>query len=155
MVFKQLYTHIFFALFLISGTVIGFNHQAQQKQQFYNFEVPAEADGHFRITAYINQKPLRMLVDTGASMMAISRNDAKRLGFNHLDRDFKNQGSSASGKINFVEIKIPALRLGDKTFYNVPTAVLNIQEGTPLLGMNILSQIRKIEISKEKLTLTY
>ena len=43
-----------------------------------------EGDGHFWATAYVNGEPVQFLVDTGASLVALTKRDARKIG---LDTD--------------------------------------------------------------------
>ncbi len=49
--------------------------------------VPRGNDGHYHLTLEINNKPVRFVVDTGASQVVLSQDDAVRLGFDILDLD--------------------------------------------------------------------
>ena len=99
-----------------------------------------DGDGHFRINTQINGKNIKMLFDTGASMVALSRGDAEKLGFHYQDSDFNRSGKSATGQVNFIEINLPQVTIQDIVLYNIPAAVINQKSMPPLLGMSLISK---------------
>jgi len=113
--------------------------------------ISLDSDGHFRTNTIINGRSLRMLVDTGASMVAISRSDAENLGFHFRDSAFNRSGKSATGRVRFVEINIPEMTVGGITIQNVPTAIIDRRKMPPLLGMTFISRLKKMEISDNML----
>ena len=123
----------------------------------YIEDVPIEAsispdnDGHFRTNTIINGRSLRMLVDTGASMVAISHTDAEKLGYHFMDSAFNRSGKSATGKVRFVEVNIPEMTVGNITLKNVSTAIIDRSQMPPLLGMTFISRLKKMEISNNML----
>lgn len=113
--------------------------------------ISPDSDGHFRTNTIINGRSLRMLVDTGASMVAISRSDAENLGFHFRDSAFNRSGKSATGRVRFVEINIPEMTVGGITIQNVSTAIIDRRQMPPLLGMTFISRLKKMEISDNML----
>src|SRR5262245_21333084 len=55
----------------------------------FSVTLVADSQGHFLVEPIVNGVRLRMLVDTGASLVAISREDARRVGINPLSADFR------------------------------------------------------------------
>jgi aspartyl protease family protein len=101
----------------------------------------ADSRGHFVTTGQINGLPVRMLVDTGASLVSINGSEAKRLGINYL------QGTpaavqTANGTAPAYRVKLDSVRVGDITLNNVD-ALVHVSEGLPitLLGMSFLNRM--------------
>ena len=113
--------------------------------------ISPDSDGHFRTNTIINGRSLRMLVDTGASMVAISRSDAENIGLHFRDSAFNRSGKSATGRVRFVEVNIPEMTVGDITIENVSTAIIDRRQMPPLLGMTFISRLKKMEISNNML----
>lgn len=133
-------------------SLLGKNDTISQIPQFQmESTIRPDSDGHFRTNTIINGRSLRMLVDTGASMVAISRADAEKLGFHFRDSAFNRSGKSATGRVRFVEINIPEMTVGDITIQNVSTAIIDRRHMPPLLGMTFISRLKKMEISNNML----
>jgi aspartyl protease family protein len=99
----------------------------------------ADSRGHYITTGFINNKPQQFLVDTGASIVAISKADALRLGLN-LANGRTVQANTANGQAFGTAIRVDSLRIGEITLNNVETWVLDDLAGPALLGMTFLSR---------------
>jgi aspartyl protease family protein len=101
--------------------------------------LPAE-NGHFYASLVINGIPLRGVVDTGASVLAISSAHAKQAGID-LSRAPEGAAVTAQGTVKTREAIVNHLRLGDVQLYNVQVMVIDGQFPlAPLIGMNILQR---------------
>lgn len=125
-----------------------------QNNAFSPIIIQPDKDGHFRINALMNGQNVNMLLDTGASMVALSKDDAKRLGYSYTDKDFTQQGSTASGKVKFIEVKIRNIKIGNMVFKDVPAAIIDQPNVPALLGMSFISAFKKVEITENKLFIT-
>lgn len=100
----------------------------------------ADARGQFFATGSINGMTVRFLVDTGASSIALSTDEARRLGINYL-AGTRGLGATAGGTVATYRVKLDNVRVGDITLNNVDAAVL---EGSglkfALLGMSFLNR---------------
>ncbi|MEM6602851.1 MAG: TIGR02281 family clan AA aspartic protease [Pseudomonadota bacterium] len=121
-----------------------------QSKQTHLYIKP-DRDGHFRTDARINGYDLKMLVDTGASMVALSRSDALKLGYVTADKDFDKFGKSATGKVKYIEITLPHVVIGDIVVHDVEAAIIDQTDMPPLLGMSFISKLNKMEISNNRL----
>ncbi len=99
----------------------------------------ADSRGHYITTGFINNKPQQFLVDTGASIVAISKADAHKLGLN-LANGRTVQANIANGQAFGTAIRVDSLRIGEITLNNVETWVLDDLAGPALLGMTFLSR---------------
>lgn len=100
----------------------------------------ADARGHFHANGWINGGTVRFLVDTGATSIALSAAEARRLGINYL-QGTRAQARTANGIVNGYGVKLATVRIGDITLHNVDAYVL---EGgvmaDALLGMSFLNR---------------
>lgn len=100
----------------------------------------ADARGHFVTTGLINGVSVRFLVDTGASSVALSTAEARRLGINYL-AGTRAHASTANGIVPVYRVKLDTVRVGDITLNNVDADVV---DGTglniALLGMTFLNR---------------
>jgi aspartyl protease family protein len=100
----------------------------------------ADSRGHFISMGAINGMAVRFMVDTGASTVALSADEAKRLGINYL-AGLPGRASTANGTVPAYRVKLDSVRVGDITLTNVDGMVvdgggLNIA----LLGMSFLNR---------------
>ncbi|WP_406720534.1 TIGR02281 family clan AA aspartic protease [Thioclava litoralis] len=116
-------------------------------------EVPKAPDGHFYLTAKVNGKPIRFIVDTGATTIALSREDARKAGINTSDMAFIGRASTANGMIRTAPVRLATMDLGPIHDTNVPASVNAAEMDGSLLGMTYLSKFARIELSADKLIL--
>ena len=107
----------------------------------------ADPVGHFVTTAAVNGVSLRLMVDTGASLVTLSSGDAKRAGINYLAGQ-KALLQTANGAAPAYRVKLDSVRVGDITLNNVDGAVVegNVMGETGLLGLSFLNQIGRAHV---------
>lgn len=96
-------------------------------------------DNAYFIDGLINGQPQRMLVDTGATLVAISETDARRLGIPYVLEGEHMGLRTASGVVRGYGVNLKSLKIGSRTFNRVQAVV--VQGDNPhfvLLGMNVL-----------------
>jgi aspartyl protease family protein len=114
----------------------------------------ADRRGHFLAEASVDGRRLRMMVDTGASVVALSHEDAASAGFQVAPADFTVPVHTANGATRAAPIRIAEIRIGDIVVRDVPAVVarpgaLNVS----LLGMTFLKRLGGFEIAQGRLTL--
>jgi aspartyl protease family protein len=114
----------------------------------------ADSQGHFLVEPIINGVRLRMLVDTGASLVAISREDARRIGSNPISADFRATVSTANGSVLVAPILLKEIKVGELSVRDVPAVVFpNNRLQVGLLGMSFLSKLSHFEVAGGRLVL--
>jgi aspartyl protease family protein len=117
-------------------------------------ELRAGAHGHFRASAEINGRPVNVMVDSGASMVALSYEDARSAGIYVRDGDFTHRVSTANGFARVAPITIDRVSIGNITVRNVQGAVLEAGKlDTTLLGMSFLSRLQRVDMRSGVLVL--
>jgi aspartyl protease family protein len=117
-------------------------------------ELKAGAYGHFHARAEVNGRPISVMVDTGASMVALSFEDAREAGLHVRDSDFTHRVSTANGYARIAPVIIDRISVGDITVRNVSGAVMEPGKlGTTLLGMSFLSRLQRVDIRSGMLVL--
>ncbi|MEN0041042.1 MAG: TIGR02281 family clan AA aspartic protease [Pseudomonadota bacterium] len=136
------------------------NHPAQNQQrvavepQRSGEAVAYRKNGHFMFNAAMNGRNVRVLVDTGASGVAINESTARRIGLQLKDSDFTGQASTANGKTAFARANIKRIEIGGVTARNVAAMVLRDEAlGGTLLGMSFLNKLSRFEFDGNRLTL--
>ena len=111
--------------------------------------VKAGHNGHFYLDAKINGTRTPFLVDTGASMVALSYESAQRAGIRLKKSDFKHTASTANGKVAMAVVTLDSVRFKNILVRNVRAGVLpkGALGGANLLGNSFLSRLREYKVS--------
>jgi aspartyl protease family protein len=109
-------------------------------------------DGHFYANVEINGTPIEMMVDTGASGVALSQDDARRAGIATSIGMNDYVGDGASGMVYGDMVSIERLRFGKVEMTGLSGAVLRGGEMS-LLGQDVLRQFDKVEIEGDRMVL--
>jgi len=113
----------------------------------------ADNKGQFVVNAQVNGKAIHFLVDTGASGIALSQRDARRLGFDDDKLDYNTPFSTANGMTRGAPVTLNVLQVGPLTARNVRAWVNEGDLDQSLLGMSYLSTLGRIEIKGDTLIL--
>ena len=115
--------------------------------------VAKSPDGHFWAQGQVNGKAVRFLVDTGATAVALTAEDAARLGLDPKTLRYGFQVMTASGQVRAAEVKLASISVAGAKVDNVDALV--IEKGLPssLLGMTYLGRLSKFEATKTALIL--
>lgn len=117
-------------------------------------ELKAARNGHFYASADINGRSIDVMVDTGASVVALTYEDAERAGIFVRARDFTHRVSTANGQARVAPVTLDSVSIGGVRVRNVPAVVS--ERGrleTTLLGMAFLGRLARVEMRSGKLLL--
>jgi aspartyl protease family protein len=117
---------------------------------FASREIPRAADGHFYLDAQVNGAQVHFLVDTGASMVALTAADAQRAGIALPSERMTAQGGG--GAIEIVPVTIERIAAGPLEARGVEGAVVR-ELSVSLLGQSFLSRIGTVQISGDRMVL--
>lgn len=110
-------------------------------------ELKAGAHGHYYATAEINGRAVDVLVDSGASMIALTWEDAQRAGLFIRDSDFTHRVSTANGVARVAPVTLDRVGIGDIMVRDVQAAVTEPGAmAKSLLGMSFLGRLQRIDI---------
>jgi aspartyl protease family protein len=110
----------------------------------------ADSRGHFLTEGSINGMPMRFLVDTGATTIALPASDAVRLGIDYR-KGKQGMSRTAGGMVPFYVVTLDRVRLGDLELNNVEAAVIEQGLDIALLGMSFLN---RVDMRQEGRTMT-
>lgn len=113
----------------------------------HDLRLSADPRGHFHADPQVNGTPMPMLVDTGASIVALRESDARAAGL-QIDRSRPPYRlSTANGIVEAHGATIREFRLGPIILHDVEAVVLpDAQLGKNLLGMSVLRRLRSFEV---------
>lgn len=117
-------------------------------------ELDAVSGGHFITMADINGRDIKVLVDTGATAVALSYEDAEAAGLKPNSLDFDVRVSTANGEGKAARVKLRHVMINNVKVRDVEGLVLQegVMQGT-LLGMSFLSRLKSFSVSDGKLIL--
>ena len=115
---------------------------------------PANEHGHVILDAAVNGAPIRLLVDTGASLVTLRLRDARAAGIPAGELAFTHRVSTANGSARMAAVTLREIRIGQFSLYDVPAAVLENLD-VSLLGMSFLGRLRSYEMRDGKLAINW
>ena len=116
--------------------------------------VPRDQRGHFEVEGRVDGRRLDFMVDTGASVIALTASDAATLGIHPAERDFPALVKTANGTVRGAPTRLDTVAIDDLVVRDVDAMVL--PDGAlsdNLLGLSFLSRLRRFEYSDGKLVL--
>jgi aspartyl protease family protein len=114
----------------------------------------ADRRGHFSLTATVNGAPIRVVVDTGASLVALTLDDARAAGIGRSELLFNQVTQTANGRVRFAPVMLREIRIEQLSIENVPAAVIeNLDQS--LLGMSFLKRLKSFEMREGALTISW
>jgi aspartyl protease family protein len=126
-----------------------------QKASVGSVELRARGDGHYYAKAEVNGRPADVMVDTGASMVALTYEDAERAGVRLKPSDFTQTVSTANGTARFALVRLDRVSIGNITLRDVKAAVAERGKlAITLLGMSFLSRLERVDMRSGTLVLT-
>lgn len=117
-------------------------------------EVEPDAMGHFHVEGEVDGRRLSFIIDTGASVIALTANDAEWLGIHPTPSDYTVVLSTANGTVRAAPARLGMVEVGNLVVRDVRAVVLPdgaLSEN--LLGMSFLSQLHHYEYTDGKMVL--
>jgi len=113
----------------------------------------ADNNGHYRVNAEINGEKVDFMIDTGATSVVLTMNDAEKIGFNLDDLTFVAPASTANWVVYNAPIRLNALSVGPIRVESVEGFVNQGELDISLLGMSFLNRLSGYEVKNGLLTL--
>jgi aspartyl protease family protein len=143
---------------LVAGAAVGVFWPTSKPQQAAQAVAGAEvtlersSDRHFYATASVNGHDVRFLVDTGASEIALTEDDARKVGIKFDPAKYGLLGQGASGFVRGQYVELDKIDLG-KFHQGGAKAVVVEGADVSLLGQPFLENIDEIVIRKDEMVL--
>ena len=116
--------------------------------------VPRDARGHFSTEGRIDGRRLNFLIDTGASVIALTAEDAASLGLHPSNSEYRITLKTANGVVRAAPTTLDMVEIGGIMVRDVVAVVMPdgaLSEN--LLGMSFLTRLRHFEYSEGKMVL--
>lgn len=102
--------------------------------------IPRAQDGHYYLAMQINDTPLTLMADTGASGIVLAQADAAAIGIDLGALRYLGTAQTANGTVRTARITLGSIRLGPFTDTNVTAYVTEGEMSGSLLGMTYLGR---------------
>jgi aspartyl protease family protein len=110
-------------------------------------QIAAENDGHFYVDADINLRPVHLMVDTGATVVALRQSDAESVGIRVRDADFTRPVATANGTAYAAEAELDSVAVREVEIGRVHALILpDDQLAISLLGASFLNRLARFEV---------
>lgn len=169
---KQNLRFAFYWLIIFLFIIIGYSYKAEMKNVYYRIVgnlLPSSgqiqkngsvkffksANDHFFILANADNKLVKFMLDTGATITSLSKTDALRLGFDLEQLDFNIPVNTANGLNYVARGYIEELKIGSITIYNLECNIHKNGLDNSLLGMNFLNKLSSYHVTNNQLTLNH
>lgn len=125
----------------------------QQVLENGRIELPIGPDGHFHLTAEVNGSPVRFVVDTGASSLALSQRDAEQAGIDLNRLAFVGRAQTANGVVPTATVRLDSVQIGDIQDSSVTAVVIRGEIDQSLMGMDYLRRFARVGFEGDTLVL--
>ncbi len=116
--------------------------------------IQAAEGGHFFSDVEVNGRTINAVVDTGATGVALSYEDARSIGLRLSDADFTMDSQTANGTARIAPVTLDRVQIGDIEIRDVQAFVAEPGKlFQTLLGMSFLRRLSHIDIRGQELVL--
>lgn len=117
-------------------------------------ELKAGAQGHYFAAVEINGRLVDVMVDTGATMVALTHEDARRAGLRLRAADYTQSVQTANGEARYAPVMLDKVSIGNITVRDVAAAVAEPGRlHMTLLGMSFLGRLQRVDMRPGQMTL--
>jgi aspartyl protease family protein len=146
------------------GATIAYGFKDQLTSQLYpgtarsvdarTIELRRADDGHFYARVQVNGTGVRFMVDTGATNLVLSQQDARRIGLAMGDLNYVLPTSTANGTVYGAGVVLERVELGGFVDTDVRAVVNGGRMSISLLGMTYLDRFRSFSVEGDRLLLS-
>jgi aspartyl protease family protein len=110
-------------------------------------------DSHFYADVAIDGTPVRMMVDSGASVVALTRRDAEAIGIDVDRLPMGGTARTAGGDVPLRRVVLASVDIDGIEVRGVEAAVLDADMGVSLLGQSYLAKLAAVNVAGDTMTL--
>lgn len=111
------------------------------------------SDSHFYADTQVEGRQVRMLVDSGASLVALTRRDAEAIGLNVDDLPIGGMAQTAGGQVPMRIVVLDKVEVDGIVVRDVQAAVIDADMGVSLLGQSYLAKLAAVNVEGDTMTL--
>jgi aspartyl protease family protein len=115
--------------------------------------IPLAPDGHYWLRARVNGNPVNFLVDTGATLTAVSSETAERIGLKPRDAGIPVRMQTANGSVAAQLTTIDELKFGNVAARGIDAIIAPGLGPTNVIGMNVLSRLASVQFAEGTMVL--
>jgi aspartyl protease family protein len=115
--------------------------------------IRASEGGHFFVEGKVNGTSVRFLIDTGASEVVLTPDDARRVGLEPDALDYSRYSITANGGVKGAPVTLKSLSIANITREDMPATVNTVWMHESLLGMSFLRRLRGFRVDGNTLVL--
>ena len=118
-----------------------------------DISIKINGDGHFRAKVLVNDVEIEFLIDTGATHIVLSKEDAEKLDYDLSKLIFWGKSNTANGIVATAPVRLQSVKLGQFSDENVLAYINQGSMKQSLLGMSFLNNFSSVEFQRETLYL--
>jgi aspartyl protease family protein len=122
-------------------------HPAATSHEIRTASLRKEGDGHYWATARVNGVSIKFLVDTGATLVALNKRDARRIGLDTDNLKRTIDVRTAAGRVSAAGAEIREMEIDGVTVENVSAVVIDDGLEHSLLGMSFLNRLEGWDVT--------
>ena len=135
-------------------TTVATDSAAEAEGSSRSLSLAPDSRGHFLTEARINGQRVSVMVDTGASVVAVNESSAAHFGLYPSRGDFTADVTTANGTIKGARTRLAMIDVGGLVVRDVDALVLPDEAlSENLLGLSFLSRLRRFEYSNGQMVL--
>ena len=115
--------------------------------------IPMANDGHYWLRAEVNGEPVNFMIDTGATLTAVSSEVAERVGLKPRRGGLPIQLSTANGTISARLTSVDEIRFGNVVARGLDAVIAPNLGDTSVIGMNLLSRLKSVRLEDNMMIL--
>lgn len=139
---------------IASAAVSGPAYRPTEQASSAHETIDPDSGGQYETEVEIDGQRLPVMIDTGATFLTLSHEDAERLGIRLMPSDFATRTSTANGTAMVGKVQLSRVTLGSITVRDVTALVCGRgQLAQSLLGMSFLSRLSSLSVDHGRLAL--
>jgi aspartyl protease family protein len=113
-----------------------------------------QGNGHFYTQAVVKGTPVRAVVDTGATVVALTGDDARRIGLTWTPGEIEPVAKGASGTVMGLVRRVDSIAVGGIVVRDLEVMIIPEGLEITLLGQNFLSRVTSVEMRGSEMVLS-